>query len=339
MSNSSLFLDALFGKNSQRAPVWLMRQAGRYMPSYQKIREGHTLLEMFTTKDLIIEVTKLPIDELGVDAAIIFSDILLPLSALGYNLTYEKKEGPQVFHKSLAPLHPISQEELKKKFCFLFDAIKELKSQIKVPLIGFCGAPFTLLSYILEEKSHHLLKKTKESLYKNPKDFHEALEVLANVVIEMAKLQFRAGCEVIQIFDSWAGALDYEEFENCSTFYLKKIVTALKEEHIPVILFSRGSSYYVDQLASLNPTAISFDWYKPLDEIAKVVPQTIALQGSFDPDFLKGSKELIQSKVNKVLTSMKKERRYIVNLGHGITPEIPYESVKYFVDLVKNFTI
>lgn len=339
MSNSSLFLDALFGKNSQRAPVWLMRQAGRYMPSYQRIREGHTLLEMFTTKDLIIEVTKLPIDELGVDAAIIFSDILLPLSALGYDLTYQKKEGPQVFPKSLAILHPVSQQELKKKFCFLFDAIKELKSQIEVPIIGFCGAPFTLLSYILEEKSHHLLKKTKESLYKNPKDFHKALEILADVVIDMAKLQFRAGCEVIQIFDSWAGALDYEEFENCSTFYLQKIVTALKEEHIPVILFSRGSSYYVDQLTKLNPTAISFDWYKPLDEIAKVVPQTIALQGSFDPDFLKGSKELIESKVKKVLTSMKKETRYIVNLGHGVTPEIPYESVKYFVDLVKNFTI
>lgn len=338
MSKSSLFLDALFGKNLKRAPVWLMRQAGRYMPSYQKIREGHTLLEMFTTKDLIVEVTKLPIDELGVDAAIIFSDILLPLCALGYDLTYEKKEGPQVYPKSLKPLHLVSEQDLKERFSFLFEAIKELKSELKVPLIGFCGAPFTLISYILEEKSHHLLKKTKESLYKNPKDFHAALDLLATVITDMAKLQFRAGCEVIQIFDSWAGALDYEEFENCSTFYLKKIVNALKEENIPVILFSRGSSYYADQLAKLNPTAISFDWYKPLDEIAKVIPKTIALQGSFDPDFLKGSQEMIEAKVRKVLTSMKNEPRYIVNLGHGVTPEIPYESVKYFVDLVKNFT-
>ena len=337
MGKDSLFLKALRAENEERPPVWLMRQAGRYMSSYQKIRKKHLLLEMFHHPDLITEITLLPIQELDVDAAILFSDILIPLEALGFSLSYDTGKGPQVFPK-IFDIHKLpSIYNLKEQFAFITDAIHALKKTLKVPLIGFCGAPFTLASYILEEDSHHLLRATKSALYRNPRDFHSLLEKLTDLVIAYAKLQIDAGVDAIQIFDSWAGVLDEESFMTCSIYYLKKILKALESTKIPIILFCRGSSLFVKELADLKPTALSFDWHRPLHILKESVPYPIALQGNLDPDILRAPLNIIKKKTEELVSSMQGEKRFIVNLGHGVSPDLSEDAVKCFVDTVKSF--
>lgn len=334
MVKDSCFLQALQGKNQGRPPVWLMRQAGRYLSSYRKIRSRYSLSELFHHEELLQEITMLPIHELGVDAAILFSDILIPLEALGFSVDYEK--GPVVFPKTCAVPH-IVRAPLKEQFGFLFQAIQELKRNLKVPLIGFSGAPFTMASYILEQESHHLLKKTKTALYAEPEAFFALLDQLSDLVIAYLKMQIEAGVDALQIFDSWAGSLDTESFRRCSMNYLSKILKALKETKIPVIVFCRGSSLFVEELVDLNPSAISFDWHKPLSELKKQVPYPIALQGNLDPDVLRAPFPIIQAKTKEMLASMKGEPRFIVNLGHGVTPDIKEDAVKCFVDTVQSF--
>ena len=328
------FLQALQGNNQGRPPVWLMRQAGRYLSSYRKIRSRYCLSELFHHEELLQEITMLPVHELGVDAAILFSDILIPLEALGFSVDYEK--GPVVFPKTFSVPH-IEKVPLKEQFDFLVKAIQGLKKNLKVPLIGFSGAPFTMASYILEHESHHLLKKTKTALYEQSEAFFALLDQLADLVIAYLKMQIEAGVDALQIFDSWAGSLDIESFRRCSIYYLHKILKALKETNIPIIVFCRGSSLFVNELVDLNPSAISFDWHKPLSELKKKVPYPIALQGNLDPDVLRAPFSVIQAKTEEMLASMEGEPRFIMNLGHGVAPDIKEDAVKCFVDTVKNF--
>lgn len=334
----SLFLKALKAENEQRPPVWLMRQAGRYMSSYQKIRKKNSLLEMFHHKDLITEITLLPIQELDVDAAILFSDILIPLQALGFSLEYDTGKGPQVFPKVFDIYKLSAIEDLKERFSFIVNAIHNLKRTLKVPLIGFCGAPFTLASYILETESHHLLRATKGMLYRNPEGFHALLEKLTDLVIAYVKMQIEAGVDVIQIFDSWAGVLDEESFMTYSVCYLRRILKALEDTNIPIILFCRGSSLFVKELAELKPTGLSFDWHRPLHILKESVPYPIAIQGNLDPDILRAPFNVIKRKTRELLFSMQGEKRFIVNLGHGVSPDLSEEAIKCFVDAVKNFS-
>jgi uroporphyrinogen decarboxylase len=333
MLKDSLFLQALQGKNRGRPPVWLMRQAGRYLSSYRKIRTCYSLSELFHHEELIQEITMLPINELGVDAAILFSDILIPLEALGFSVAYE--QGPVVFPKTCV-VPCIATASLKEQFGFLFRAVQGLKKNLTVPLIGFSGAPFTMASYILEQDAHHLLKKTKTALYTQPEAFFSLLDQLAELVIAYLKMQIEAGVDALQIFDSWAGHLDTESFRRCSVYYLDKILNALKATKIPVIIFCRGSSLFVEELVDLHPSALSFDWHKPLSDLKKRVPYPIALQGNLDPDVLRAPFAVIQAKTKKMLASMEGETRFIVNLGHGVAPDIKEEAVKCFVDTVQS---
>lgn len=335
-----LFLNALANKNFARAPLWIMRQAGRYMPSYRKIREKSSLLQMFHESDLVTEVTMLPVNELDVDAAIIFSDILLPLQAFGCELIYENEKPPRVimkgdFEKILIP----TKGDLNDQFCFLTKSIRDLKKILKIPLIGFCGAPFTLASYLLETSSHHLMKKTKTLLYQDEKRFHALLEKLSDLVISYAQLQMDAGVDVIQIFDSWAGVLDQEEFKKCSSNYLKKICKTITDQGVPVIVFTRDSSLFYKELISTGCSCISFDWKIPIHQLNELVPAPTALQGNFDPDFLRAPFDVIERKTKEALSLMKGSSRYIVNLGHGVLPDLPYDGVRCFASTVKSFGI
>lgn len=335
MSKSSLFLKALACQNDQRPPVWIMRQAGRYMSSYKKLREKHSLATMFHDPELIYNVTMLPIDELHVDAAIVFSDILLPFEAFGGKVIYENDKPPHVvLHHPLHALKLPSQEELKEIFAYLLSAMKALKKTLNVPLIGFCGAPFTLVSYLLETSSHHLMRKTKTLMYQDPHMLHQWLSLLTDLIIDYAIIQIQAGADVIQLFDSWAGVLDQQHFETCCALYLKKILQALKPYQVPVIIYCRGSCLFAKELAALYPDCISFDWHRPLPEIASKIPSTIALQGNIDPDFLRAPLSQIRSQTQAFLTSMRHEKRFIANLGHGVLPDLPYDGVKCFVDTV-----
>jgi uroporphyrinogen decarboxylase len=334
MNKESLFLNALACRNTARAPVWIMRQAGRYMPSYKRLREKYSLEKMFHTPELIEQVTLLPIDELNVDAAIVFSDILLPFEALGCKVVYENDKPPRVLlnNQTLESLALPSYQDLKAQFVYLQQAFMSLKKTLRVPLIGFCGAPFTLASYLLESSSHHLMRKTKTYLYQHPEKMHQLLALLTDLVIEYAKMQIEAGAEVIQLFDSWAGVLDTSMFNQCCVHYLKKIVEALRPLNIPIIIYARGSCVFANELAGIHPSAISFDWQRPLEDIAKIIPSNIALQGNLDPDFLRAPLGQIEKVTREFLKTMRHEKRFILNLGHGVLPDLSYDAVKCFVE-------
>lgn len=297
-----MFLDALKNQNEKRAPVWLMRQAGRYMPTYRALRKKHSLKELFFTPELAAEITLMPVEQLGVDAAILFSDITVVAMPLGFNLEFS--EGPQITgalqKKNLSSLEPIAQ------------AIRLIKPQIKVPLIGFCGGPFTVASYMGGDPA--------------------LLEPLTDVTIDYIRMQEDAGVDAIQIFDSWAGKLTKQEFHIFCTPYLKRIVEAAR---VPVILFMRKACEFVDELASLKPDAISFDWDKPMSEMRGKVQ--CAIQGNLNPDLLYEPLPLIKQKTKELIESMKGDPGFIVNLGHGVKPDMTVDAVRTLIDTVREY--
>ncbi len=299
-----MFLQALKRQNRERPPVWLMRQAGRYMPSYRALRAKYSLKELFFTPELAAEITLMPIEQLGVDAAILFSDITVIALSLGMSLDFN--EGP-VIHGSLKPqgidcLEPIAE------------AIRRLKPQLKVPLLGFCGAPYTVTRYMGEDLT--------------------LLEPITKATIEYIRMQEDAGVDAIQIFDSWAGELDEEAFQKFSLPYLKRLIDATR---VPVIVFMRGACRYVDELVKLGPDAISFDSERPLHELRRQVP--MAIQGNLDPDLLYESFTIIRQKTSMLLESMQNDPGFIVNLGHGVKKDVSMDAVKCLVDTVKEWKI
>lgn len=338
---NTLLLDALHCKRVLRPPVWLMRQAGRYMPAYQELRKKHSLWEMFHNSEIATAVTLLPLKHLGVDAAILFSDILVIAEALGLSIHFPNTGGPRIeppirTAEQVAALVSIPVEEVLH---YVFETITHTKEQIAVPLIGFSGGPFTVASYLIDSTSQTAFERTKKWVREDPFSFHQLLNKITEVTISYLKGQIQAGADVIQIFDSWANVLDDEEFQLFSLPYLQQIVEALREMQVPVILFCRGSSLRAEFLSQLKPACISFDWERPLIELRKQVPLSIAVQGNFPPSFLKLSFEEIRSGVTTLIRSMEGQLGFIVNLGHGVTPDIPLENVQCFVDTVKSVTI
>ncbi len=293
-SGSSILLNALKGTNRERPPVWLMRQAGRYLPEYRALRAKHTLRELFFTPELAAQITLMPVDLLNVDAAILFSDITVVALPLGLDLDF--KEGPVITGKS-AP----------KSLDPIFETIHLLKPQLKVPLIGFCGGPYTVASYI-----------------------HADIPSITDVTIEYIQMQEKAGVDVIQIFDSWANRLSDAEFTAYKP-HLKRLIDAA---HVPVIFFMREASKRVEELVALGPDAISFDWTEPLSNMRKKVPITV--QGNLDPDLLFQPLPIIEQKTKELLHSMKGDPGFIVNLGHGVKPGVSVESVRCLIETVQN---
>lgn len=318
-----MLLDALKGKNKGRPPVWIMRQAGRYLPEYRKLREKHSLKELFFTPELAAAVTKLPVDILGVDAAILFSDITTVVLALGLSLDFS--EGPVI-------QGTIRRLDVREALQPVSEAIRIVKPQLNVPLLGFCGGPFTVASYILERHSGADLPVTKKQIYQNPVEFTRLLDQIADATVEYVKMQEEAGADAIQIFDSWAHVLSKEHFDAYCMPYLKKLIEAVK---IPVILFMRGAHTRLKELVSLNPSCISFDWQKPLSELRREVP--MAVQGNLEPDLLYAPLPVIEEKTRQLLASMDQDPAFIVNLGHGMKPDMSVESTRCFVNTVKKY--
>lgn len=296
-----MLLEALKCKNRSRPPVWLMRQAGRYMPTYRKLREKYSLYDLFFTPELAAEVTLMPVAQIGVDAAILFSDITVVALPLGFTLDFS--EGPVIrgslMRRGIDLLEPIGQ------------AIRLIKPQLKVPLIGFCGGPYTVASYINGDPA--------------------LLDPITEVTIEYIHMQEKAGVDAIQIFDSWADRLSPEGFQTFCVPYLKRLVEATS---VPVILFMRGASQRVEELVKLGPDAISFDWGKPLADLRSQVP--MAVQGNLNPDLLYEPLPIIRQKTEALLESMKGDPGFIVNLGHGVKPDMSIDAVKCLVETVKN---
>lgn len=328
---SSLFLDALNCSNhTHRPPIWLMRQAGRYLKSYRDLRLRYSLIEMFHHPEIIVEVTQQPLRILNLDAAIVFADLLTVLDGLGIRWNFEEGQGPII----LDPVETITKiQPAEEVYAYLGEAIRQLKQELSLPLIGFAGAPFTVASYLIERKSSkdHLL--TKQWMYRDPKMFHKLLQTVADAVIDLLNYQIDAGVDALQIFDSWAGVLTTPDFKEVSLHYFDYILKRIKNPKIPVILFCRGSSFFAKELASLAPAAISIDWQGELSTIRTQIP-TIALQGNLDPAVLFGPREKIKQETERILSSMQNDPGYIFNLGHGILPGTPFENVQFLVDLV-----
>lgn len=335
---NDLILNALHCKNKSRAPIWIMRQAGRYMPEYRAIRAKHSFLEMCHRPEIAAEVTMLPIHAFEMDAAILFSDILVVAEALGVGLRFEEGVGPIIERQILSEkdVDALPIVHVDEKLSYVSNAIKILQPHLKVPLIGFCGAPFTIASYMIEGRSSKDLKKTKQWMLREPAVFHRLLKKIAECTIEYLKMQIQAGVQAIQIFDSWANVLGHLQFREFSLAYLKQIVDAMRPLKVPVILFCRGSSVFAPGLAEIAPAAISLDWQSDLLEMRSVIPKTIAIQGNLDPDILYAESVTIKKEAQRLLQGMKSDQGYIFNLGHGIHPDTPVDAVKALVESVKS---
>lgn len=333
----SLFLNALKCKNEARPPVWLMRQAGRYMPEYRELRKKYSFLEMCHNPQLIAEVTKLPIDAFGMDAAILFSDILVIPEAFGVGLSFEDKKGPIIHRpiKEKIDIETLPHFNAEESLKYVADGIRETLKGLNVPLIGFAGAPFTVASYMIEGGSSPDLKKAKQWMVRDPASFHLLLDKIADATINYLNMQIEMGVSAIQLFDSWANVLSFDHFKEFSFAYLKKILAGIKKD-VPTILFCRGSSCFAGELSKLAPAGISVDWQLNISDLRRIVPSNIALQGNLDPDILYAPKEVIFKETNKILNSMKGDKGFIFNLGHGIKPDMSPEAVKVLVETVKN---
>lgn len=334
---NDLLLNALRGCNKSRPPIWVMRQAGRYMPEYRQMRAKHSFIEMCHQPELVAEITQMPLRTFGFDAAILFSDILVIAEAFGVGLRFEDGVGPIIERPlhSNADVVKLPAPDIAKALCFVPEAIRLVRPQLNVPLLGFCGAPFTVASYMIEGGSSRDLKKTKQWMLRNPESFHSLLKKIADCTIEYLNLQIDAGVDAIQIFDSWAHFLSNTQFREFSLAYFAKIMHGVKNRQIPFILFCRGSAAFAPILAKIAPAGISLDWNVDIVQMRARIPSTIALQGNLDPDILYADKHKIRKEVNHLLNGMQGDQAYIFNLGHGIHPDTPVDAVKTLVDCVK----
>ena len=312
------FLNALHCTNHKEPPpLWIMRQAGRYLPSYQKMRARYSLRELFLEPELAAQVTQLPLKEFAFNAGIIFSDITLPALALGCSVDF--KEGP-VIQPLFTPetiLRPFNLEALD----FIRHALRISKASLSVPLIGFCAEPWTLATYLIDTHEDKTLPKTKRWLHSDPDSFHRLLEQLTQLSIAYLQMQVDAGADAIQIFDSHSHILAEEDWRTFSLPYLQRVVDTI---NVPTIVFLRNSLL---RASALSGCAISADWLSPLAHLRKIVGPNIPLQGNLDPDCLFAPLPLLRTKVRKLLDSMKGDPGFIVNLGHGIKPGTPVEAV------------
>lgn len=335
----NLLLDALKCKPTPRPPVWLMRQAGRYMKEYRDLKEKYSFLELCSNPELATQVTLMPIKKFGFDGAILFADILLILQTLDFNIGFGKGHGPFIDTKDyLKDIQKIPLKDVQDILAYIPQTIAHLKAELRVPLIGFCGAPFTLATYLLEGKSSKTFEQTKQWLYWQPNQLHYILKILTKQSIDYLKMQVKAGVDAIQIFDSWAGFFPESILKEFCFPYLKEMIEALKPLGIPIILFAKGSCLHVEELCHLQPSAISLDEGGDLVKVAAKIPEHIALQGNLDPDLLTAPIKTLREHVEYLCKSMQHRPGYVMNLGHGIKPQSREENVRCIVETVQSMS-
>lgn len=336
----SLLIKAAFSQPVDRPPVWMMRQAGRFMPEYWEIKNKYSFLEMCKTPELAADVTMLPVDLLGIDAAILFSDILVTGEAMGGDLSFNQGVGPKFANpvRTAADVDNLEVDVIHR-LQYVADAIKVIQQRLngKIPLIGFAGAPFTVMSYLVEGGSSKDFKLTKLMLHNQPELAHRLLAKIAKVTVDYLNMQIDAGVNAVQIFDSWALALSWDDYKEFSHRYIVEIISQLKRKDIPVISFCKGSSVFAPLMAEAKPDVVSIDWNADLLHIKKSLPQGIAVQGNLDPHVLYADKKVIKDRIHRLFDRMRGEPGFIFNLGHGIMPDIPFDNVKYAVEVVKEY--
>ena len=319
-----------------------MRQAGRYLPEYRAIREKTAFLTLCKTPELASEVTVQPVDIIGVDAAILFSDILVIPEAMGMKLEIIESKGP-VFDNPIreaAQIENLQTEGVLERLNYVTEAIKLTKEKLngRVPLIGFSGSPWTLAVYMVEGKGSKNFDVIKSFIYNQPKAAHELLQKLADAVVEYLNEKIRAGCDAVQIFDTWASILSPWDFEEFSLDYLKYICGRLETGGKPVIVFAKGVGS-LKNLASLRCDVLGIDWTKDIGKARAEIEDKKALQGNLDPCVLFAPKEKIKEETAKILEKYGSGSGHIFNLGHGILPKTPVENARYLVNCVKELSI
>ncbi len=333
------FIKAAYRLPHNRTPIWIMRQAGRYLPEYRAVRDKVSFLELCNSPELIAEVTRQPVDIFGFDAAIIFSDILLPLEPLGLKLSYENG-GPRLEPPVRTPddIKKLKFFDPAEKMKYVLDAISETKDHLKdiVPLIGFVGSPFTLACYLAEGGSSWTFGEIKKFIYNYPKDAALLMGKLAEMTGQYLKEQIEAGADAVQIFDSWGGILPPSLYGQFSFPYIKTAFDICRTENVPRILFMNGARPYLPYLADLDCEVIGLDWRTELREAISILDGK-AVQGNLDPHLLFGLPELLLAETNRILETAAKHDGFIFNLGHGILPETPVKNVHLLVEAVHSF--
>jgi uroporphyrinogen decarboxylase len=339
---NTLILDAALGNKTQRVPVWLMRQAGRVLPQYKEVRKkAGSFLTMLKNKDMVSEVTIQPVDYYNVDAAIIFSDILVIPEAMGLPYKMVESKGP-IFEQTVSNLSEMRSLHIANSndYNYVIDAIKQTKKDLnqRVPLIGFAGAPFTIYAYMTEGSGSKTFSKAKALLYSDPEFAHTLLQKITQSTIAYLIDQIKAGVDLIQIFDSWAGILSPQQYTTFSYNYINEICIEIKKEYptIPIIVFAKGAFFARQQFAQLPCNVVGLDWNMDAKESRSLIGNNKTLQGNIDPCALYGSYKSIELEVEKMMNSFGKDR-YIANLGHGLYPDLEKEKVKFFVETIQNF--
>ncbi len=322
-------------------PVWLMRQAGRYQKEYRALREKYSFLDLCKTPELAARVTLLPVEQLKVDAAIIFADILLPLEPMGIDFEFAKDEGP-VFHqpvRNLKQVNALRIIEPEEDMPFLMEAIRTVRRELegKIPLIGFSGAPFTLASYVIEGGHSKNYILTKEMMYRDRPAWHGLMEKLADVLIRYLNSQVRAGAQALQLFDSWVGCLSPQDYEEYVLPYSKKVFDNV-DRRVPLIHFATTSSTLLEGMKRAGGDVIGLDWRVDLREAWGRIGHDVAVQGNLDPVVLFGPVDQIEKEVKRILERAEGRPGHVFNLGHGILPNTPVDNVVRLVDAVHEYS-
>ena len=341
MIQNDLFLRALKGETVERPPVWMMRQAGRYLPDFMKLKAKYDFFTRCQTPELATEITIMPIDQVGTDAAILFSDILVVLQAMNIEVEMKPEVGPWIPTpiRSEKELNEVIVPDAQVALGYVIDAVKMTKQALndRVPLIGFAGSPWTLLCYAVQGQGSKNFDIAKAFCFSQPELAHRLLQMITDTTIDYLKAKVAAGVDTVQLFDSWGGLLSPDDYNIFSWPYIQQIVTALKDD-IPVIVFGKGCWFALHDMAKSGASALGVDWTCSARNARYLSGGQITLQGNFDPSRLLSPIPTIKSEVKKMIDGFGKDR-YIVNLGHGILPNIPVDHAQAFVDAVKEYKV
>ncbi|OHB75603.1 MAG: uroporphyrinogen decarboxylase [Planctomycetes bacterium RBG_16_59_8] len=337
-----LLLRALQRQPVERTPVWIMRQAGRYLPEYQAVRKKHDFLTMIRTPALAAEVTCQPVEILGVDAAILFSDILVVPEAMGMTLSYRDAEGPSFAApvRDASAVGRLRRIDPSVSLAYALEAIALTKQRLggRTPLIGFAGAPWTLAAFMVEGKSSHDAREARRMMYRDPGTLTRLLDETAENVILFLRAQAAAGADALQIFDTLAGLLAPEDYRRFGLPQIRHILASLRDIPVPKILFAKGQGSMVEELAAAGADCLSLDWQTDLGAARRAVGDRVALQGNLDPMTLFAPPERIRERVGAMLQGYGKGSGHVGNLGHGVLPDAPVDGVKAFVQAVRELS-
>tara|TARA_B100001996_G_scaffold270607_2_gene211716 strand:- start:2553 stop:3581 length:1029 start_codon:yes stop_codon:yes gene_type:complete len=337
--NNNLFIKALNGEPVSRPPVWIMRQAGRYLPDFMTLKNKYDFFTRCRTPELASQITMMPINQIGFDAAIIFSDILVVPQAMGIKVEMKNNFGPFIESpiKEKSDIEKLDILNVEERLSYVYEAVKMTKKALNgsVPLIGFAGSPWTILCYIVEGSGSKNFNKAKTFCFENPELAHALLKKITKATISYLNEKIKYGVDVIQLFDSWGGILSHSDYQVFSFPYIKEIIEAL-DQSTPKIIYPKGCWHALTNYSKIGVSAIGIDWTCSARNARYLTGNRISLQGNFDPSRLFSSKKEIKTNTIQMLNEFGKEK-YIANLGHGILPETPVENVKTFVNTIKEF--